>query len=67
MIGIYFRNIFPIGGLISSWSSGLTIFQSTILKWLLSNFKAVNTCEDKKRRQSVSVLKWCLEKIDIKL
>ena len=67
MIGIYFRNIFPIGGLISSWSSGLTIFQSTILKWLLSNFKVVNTCEVRKGGKVCQFLKWCLEKIDIKL
>ena len=30
-------------------------------------FKSVNTCEDKKMRQIVPVLKECLDKFDIKL
>ena len=30
LIGLYFRNIFPIGGLVLLWSSGFTIFQSMI-------------------------------------
>ena len=53
---LYFRNIFPIGALISLWPRGFTIFQSKIPKWLLSNFQAVNTREDSKRRQIVPVL-----------
>ena len=36
---IGFRNIFPIGGLISLWSRGFTIIQSRISKQLLSNSK----------------------------
>ena len=56
----------PIGGLISLWSSGVTTFQSRILKWLLSNSKEVNACEDKERNQIVSVWKWYLEIFDIK-
>ena len=63
---IYIVNIFLIGGLTSLWSRGFTIFQSRIPKWLLSNSKAVNTCEDKKRRQIVPILKKYLEKFDIK-
>ena len=56
MIGSYFRNIFLIGGLVSLWSRDFTIFQSRIPHELLSNSKAVNISEDKKRRQSVPVL-----------
>ena len=56
MIGSYFRNIFLIGGLVSLWSRGFTIFQSRIPHELLSNSKAVNISEDKKRRQNVPVL-----------
>ena len=67
LTGLCFRNIFPIGGLISLWLCDFTIFQSRIPKQLLSNSKEVNTFEDKKRRQGVSVLKWYLEKIDVKL
>ena len=37
-----FSNIFPIGGLISLWSHGFTIFQSRLPKWLLSNSKVLN-------------------------
>ena len=40
-----FSGYFPIGGLISLWSRGFTIFQSNTPKRLLSNSKAVNTCE----------------------
>ena len=54
------------GGLILLWSRGFTIFESRIPKWLLSNSKAVNICEDKKTKQIVPVLKWYLEKFDIK-
>ena len=57
LIGLYFQNNFPIGSLVSLWSHGFTIFQGRIRKLLLSNSKAVNTCEDKKRRQCVPVLK----------
>ena len=57
LIGLYFLNIFPIGNLISLWSRGFTIFQGRIRRWLLSNDKVINTCEDKKRRQVVPVLK----------
>ena len=39
-----FRNIFPTGGLITLWSRAFTIFQSRMPKWLLSNFRVVNTC-----------------------
>ena len=46
------RNIFPIGGLILFWPRDLTIFQRKIRKQLLSNSKAVNICENKKRRQN---------------
>ena len=53
---VIFRNIFLIGGWISLWSRGFTNFQVRVSKWLLSNYKAVNTCEDKKRRQ-LAVLK----------
>ena len=60
-----FWNIFLIGGLIKVWSRGFTIFQSRITIWLLSNYKVLNTCEDKKRRQIVPVLKEYLEKFDI--
>ena len=49
-------NIFLIGGLISLWSRDCSIFQSRIPKGLLSSYKVVNTCEDKKRRQTVPVL-----------
>ena len=49
MIGLYFRNIFPIGGLILSWSLG-RIFQSRTSEELLANSKALNTCKVKKRR-----------------
>ena len=35
-------------------------------KWLQSNFKVVNTCEVKKRRQIVPVLKEYVEESDIK-
>ena len=52
-----FSEYFPIGGLISLWSHGFSIFQSRIAKWSLPNSKAPNTCEDKKRRQIVPVLK----------
>ena len=61
-----FSNIFPIGSLISLWTRGFTIFQSKIPKWLLSNSKTINTCEDKKKRQTVPVSKQYVEKFDIK-
>ena len=48
LLGLYFWSMFPIGGLVSSWSSGFSIFQSRIPKQLLINSKAGNTCEDKK-------------------
>ena len=32
LIGLHFQNIFPIGGSISLWSRGFTIFQSNIPK-----------------------------------
>ena len=35
-------------------------------RWLLSNSKVVNVCEDKRRGKIVPVLKWYLEKFDIK-
>ena len=41
----------------SLWSRGFTIFLSWTPKCLLSNSKAVNTCEDKKKKQIVPVLK----------
>ena len=66
LIGLYYQNIFPTGGLTSLWSRGFIIFQRMISKWLLSNSKLVNTCEDKKRRQVVPVLEKYLEKFDIK-
>ena len=37
LIGLHLRNNFLIGGLVSLWSHGFTIFQSRIPKWLLSN------------------------------
>ena len=43
---VCFWNIFPIGDLMSLLSRGFTIFQSRISKWLLSNCKTVNTCEN---------------------
>ena len=43
---VCFWNIFPIGDLMSLLSRGFTIFQSRIPKWLLSNCKTVNTCEN---------------------
>ena len=64
MIGLHHWNISPIGGLTSLWLHGFPIFQSRILKWLLSNSEAVNTREDKKRIKTVPVLKWFLEKFD---
>ena len=48
-----FGILFPIGGLVSLWSRGFTIFQSRVSKLLLSNSKAIITCEDKKRSQIV--------------
>ena len=51
-----FRNNFPIGSLVSLWSHGFT-FQRRKPKQLLSNSNAGNTCENKKKRQSVPVLK----------
>ena len=56
LIGLYFRNIFLIGGLISVGSLGFIMFQSRIPKWLLSNSEAVNKCEDKSE-QIMPVLK----------
>ena len=56
-VGLYFWNILPIAGLISLWSCGITNFQSRIPELLLSSSKAVNTCEDEKRGQILSVLK----------
>ena len=53
---LYFRNIFLISGLISLGSRGVTIFQRRIPKWFLSNSKAINSCEDKKRKQIVPIL-----------
>ena len=50
LIGLYFRNIFPIGSLILLWSRDYIIIQNRTPKWLLS-------CEDKKRRHIVPVLK----------
>ena len=32
-VGLYFWNIYPIGGLISLWVRGFTIFQSRAPKW----------------------------------
>ena len=66
IIVLYFQNIFPVGAEVSLWPHGCTIFQSRILK-LLSNSKPENTSENKKRRQSVPVLNYYLEKQDIKL
>ena len=43
----------------------LTNFQRRILKQLVLNSKAVNMCEDKKRRQSVPVLKLYLGKFGV--
>ena len=47
VVYIWGENIFPVGGFTSLWSRGFTIFQSRVAKRLLSNYKAVNTCEDK--------------------
>ena len=52
-----YGNIFRIDGLISLWSREFTIFQSSIPRLLLSNSKAMNTCEKKKSKQSLSVSK----------
>ena len=49
MISFYFWNFFPIGGLGSLLPRGFIIFQSKMPKLLLSNCKAANTSEDKKR------------------
>ena len=46
LIGLCFWNIFPIVDLMSLLSRGFTIFHSRIPKWLLSNCKTVNTCEN---------------------
>ena len=53
--------MFLIGG---SMSLGLTVCQRKIPKYLLLNFKEVNTCENEKRRQSVPILKLYLERFD---
>ena len=42
-----------IVGLVSSWSCGITIFQSWIPMQLLSNPKAENTCEDLRKADKV--------------
>ena len=53
LIGLYFLNIFPIDVLV--------LWLYNISKWdtkkMLSNSKAVNTGDDKQRRQIVPVLK----------
>ena len=54
LTGLYIPNTFPIGGLISVWSHGFTLFQSRIPRWLQSNSKAVKTCKDKKRSSIVN-------------
>ena len=56
VFSLYFRNIFPIQFHDGHMALLFTV-QSKIPKWLLSNSKAVNTREDKKRRQSGLVLK----------
>ena len=43
---------------------GLTVCQCKIPKYLLLNFKEVNTCENEKKRQSVPILKLYLERFD---
>ena len=50
-----FSKYFPIGGLFSLWSRGFINFQRKIKKQFLSNSKAENICEDKKRKLSVPV------------
>ena len=52
--------------LILLWSGGFTIFQSKIPRLLISSSKVVNTCQDNKRKQIVSVFKQYLENFDTK-
>ena len=65
-ITLYFRNVFPIGSLISLWSSGFTFFKVRHQNNCYQILNTVNTCDDKKKRQIVPVLRYYLGKIDVK-